>query len=294
MPRFITKKWIEVHDQSGRAYNTNKQIRFKTPMLRSDLRDYSDAYIVVKGIVTVSAEEKDRDERNRPVILKNNAPFISCVLKINGTLIENAKDLDIVMPMHNLLDYSKNYSKASGSLWNYYRDELADETNDNNNPNKNVINSKSFKYKTNITGSTFDVARRITDDDGNPANNPDYVANKRDTKEVEIAVALKYIGNSWDTLDIPLINREVPSALTWSANCVISSMKKRKATGTNRGDSPTNATFKIRDTKLDVPVVTLSAENDKKLLKQLKTGFKRTIKWNKYRSEMPNQTKITI
>ena len=78
------------------------------------------------------------------------------------------------MPMYNLLEYSKNYSNTSGSLWNYYRDELTDEANDDNGPNKNVINSKSFKYKTNITGSTYSVPRRITDNDGNPADNPNY------------------------------------------------------------------------------------------------------------------------
>ena len=115
-PRFIAKKWIEVYDQSGGAYNTSKQIRFKTSMLRSDLCDYSDAYIVVKGIFAVSADEKDRDERNRQIILKNNAPFINCISKINGALIENAEDLDIVMSLYNLLGYSKNYSKTSGSL----------------------------------------------------------------------------------------------------------------------------------------------------------------------------------
>ena len=82
-------------------------------MLRSDLSDYSDAYIVVKGIVTVSADERDRDEMNRQVILKNNALFISCISKINGLLVENAEDLDIVMPMYNLPEYSKNYSKIS-------------------------------------------------------------------------------------------------------------------------------------------------------------------------------------
>ena len=79
VPRFITKKWIKVSDQSGGTYNTNKQIRFKTSMLRFDLCDYSDAYIVVKGIVTVSADERDRDEMNRQVNLKNNAPFIYCI-----------------------------------------------------------------------------------------------------------------------------------------------------------------------------------------------------------------------
>ena len=108
IPRFITKKWIEVHDQSGEAYNTNKQIIFKTSILRSDLCDFNDAYIFVKGIFTVSADERDRDEMNRQVILKSNAPFISCISKINGVLVENAEDLDIVMPMYNLLEYSKH------------------------------------------------------------------------------------------------------------------------------------------------------------------------------------------
>ena len=183
VPRFITKKWIEVLDQSGEAYNTNKQIKLKTSMLRSDLCDYSDAYIVVKGIVTVGADERDKDKVNRQVILNNNAPFISCISKINGVLVENAEDLDIVMPVYNLLEYSKNYSKTSGSFSNYYRNELTDETNDNNNnPNKNVINSKSFKYKTSITGSTYNVPRRITGADGNPVNNPNYDQNKRGTK----------------------------------------------------------------------------------------------------------------
>ena len=86
-------------------------------MLRSDyLCDFSDAYIVVKGTVTVSADERVRDEMNRQVILKNNALFISCILKINGVLVENAEDLNVVMPMYNLLEYSKNYSKTSASL----------------------------------------------------------------------------------------------------------------------------------------------------------------------------------
>ena len=207
VPRFITKNWIEVHGQSGETYNTNKQIRFKTSMLRSDLCDYSDANIVVKGIVTVSADERDRDEMNRRVILKINARFISCISKINGVLVENAEDLDIVMPMYNLLEYTKNYSKTSASLWNYCRED--DETNDNNGSNKNVINSQSFKCKTSITGSTYNVCRRITDDGDNPANNPNYDQNKRGTKEVEIAVPLKHLGNFWNCLHALLVNCEV-------------------------------------------------------------------------------------
>ena len=203
--KFITKKWAEIHDQSGETYNTNKQIRFKTSMLRSDLCDFSDACIVVKGKITVSADERDRDKMNRSVILKNNASFISCISKINGALVENVK----VMPMYNFFEYSKNYSKTSASLWNYYRDELTDETNDNNGPNKNVINSKSFKYKTSISGSTYNVPRRITGADDNPVNNPNYDRKERGTKEIEIAVSLKHRGSFWSSINMPLINCEV-------------------------------------------------------------------------------------
>ena len=103
MPRFITKKWIEVHDQSATAenrYKPSKQIRFKTSMLRSDLCDYSDAYIVVKGTITVEGAE-NRYKYNKNLVLKNNLPFTYCISKINNTLIDNAEDLDIVMPMYN-------------------------------------------------------------------------------------------------------------------------------------------------------------------------------------------------
>ena len=202
-----------MHDQSGESYSTSKQIRFKTSLLISDLCDYSNAYIVVKGVFTDSASERDRGEKNRDVVLKNNAPFISCISKINGVLIENAKDLDVVMPMYNLLQFRKNYRKTTGSLWNYYRDELIYEEPDGNGPNKNAINSKSFKYKTIITGYTYNVARRITDEDDSVEDNPDYEANKRGAKEVEIAVPLKHLGNFWDSLIIPLINYEVSLAL---------------------------------------------------------------------------------
>ena len=176
------------------------------------------------------------------------------------------------MPVYNFLEYSKHYSKTSASLWDYYRDELTDETNDNNGLNKNEINSKSFKYKTSITGSTYNVPRRITGADGNPVNNPNNDRNKRGTKEVEIAVPLKHLGNFWNSLNIPLINCEVSLDLCWSETCVITSMEKRlirAAQGDNPadyGNSPESAAFKIKDCKLYVPVVTSSAENDNKLL----------------------------
>ena len=187
-PRFITKKWVEVHDQSGSAddrYKPNKPIRFKTSMLRSNLCDYSDVYVVVKGKVTVT-RVNNNSKKNRPLEFKNNAPFTNHISKINNVLIDNAEDLDIVMPIYNLLEYSKNYKKTTGSSWNYYRDELGDDTNNNNNLNKNVINSESFKHKTSITGKTYKVNERITNAEGNQVNNPNYDADKSGKKMLKL------------------------------------------------------------------------------------------------------------
>ena len=137
MPRFITTKWVEVHDQSDDANDRckpNKPIRFKTSMLRSDLCDFSDAYIVTKGKITVT--DPNNDAYDKKIAFKNNTPFVSCISKINNTFIGNAEDLDVVMPMYNLLEYSKNYSKTTGSFWNYYRDEPNSGVNNNTNYSK--------------------------------------------------------------------------------------------------------------------------------------------------------------
>ena len=145
LPKFVTKKWVEVYDQTQENYDVNKEIRIKTSMLRSDLCDSSDAYIVVKGNITVTKKTftvNDFDAPNnteananatntannnafgeKKLVFKNNAPFINCVSKINGVKTDKAEDLDVVMPMYNLLEYSKSYKKITGSLWNYYRDE---------------------------------------------------------------------------------------------------------------------------------------------------------------------------
>ena len=121
LPKFVTKKWIEVYDQSQKNYDVNKEIRIKTSMLRSDLCNFCDAYIVVKGIITVL--RPNNAKRNKAVTFKNNAPFINCISKINEVKIDNAEDLDVVKPMYNLLECSKNYKQTTGSLWNYYRDQ---------------------------------------------------------------------------------------------------------------------------------------------------------------------------
>ena len=260
VPRFITKKWIEVQSQSGNTYNTSKPIRFKTSMLRSDLCDYSDAYVWVKGKITVT-NPNDNANFNKELTLRNNAPFISCISKINGELVENAEDLDIVMPMYNLLQYSKNYEKTSGSLFNYYRDEPKEHTIGAGDDaiNISIRNSKSFDYKTEIIGSLD--------------------AGEDEKEDVTIA--------------IPLINCKITLTLSWYKECVLVGRAFRgpPAAAANRINSPTSAKFEITDCKLYVPVVTLSAENDNKLLEKLKSGFTRSIKWNKYMSQMSNQNK---
>ena len=113
-------------------------------MLRWGLCDFSDVYIIVKGTITVTGTS-NRSRKTRPLAFENNAPFISCISKINNMLTDNEEDLDVAMLMYSLIEYSENYRKTTGSLWNYYRDELTDDTNDINFPNKNVINSESFK-----------------------------------------------------------------------------------------------------------------------------------------------------
>ena len=257
-------------------------------MLRSNLCNSSDAYILVKGTITVTAPGANnggnniRDKRNRPLILKNNAPFVSCITRINGELIEDANDLDIVIPMYNLLEYSKNYRKAIGSLYNYYRDELSDDADDNIFDNIKVVNSNTFKYKNKITGNTYNVDAGV---DG-------YDVNKNGKQEIELAIPLQYLGNFWRALNIPLISCEVSLELKWNKNCVITSLEERQVDAgppVVRDNSPTGATLAINDCKLYIPAVTLSKDDEIKLLTNLKSGFKREIIWNKYRSQMTTE-----
>ena len=281
LSNFVTREYVRVNSLLD-TYNENKSIRFKTPMLRPNLYDYSDAYILVKGTIRVTAPGVNnganniRDKRNRPLILKNNAPFVLCITRINGELIKDANDLDIVMPMYNLLEYSKNYRKTIGSLYNYYRDELSDDADDNNFDNIKVVNSNTFKYKNKVTGNTYNV----------DAGAQGYDVNKNGTQEIELAIPLKYLGNFWRALNIPLISCEVSLELKWDKNCVITSLEQRDIGGGNRDNAPTGATLAINDCELYVPAVTLSKDDEIKLLTNLKSGFKREIIWNKYRSQM--------
>ena len=141
-------RWIEVKDLAGGQYSVNKNIRFKTPMIRSNLCNYSDAYIVVKltiNLLANAANENNRAEKD--VALKNNAPFRSCISKFNNTLRDSAEDLDIVMLVYKILEYSQNVSITSVILWNYSRDEIGDVDD-------NTSDGKSFIYKAKIVGNT--------------------------------------------------------------------------------------------------------------------------------------------
>ena len=130
--KFSTRNWIEINDESRGAYNVNSQIKFKTTMLKSSLCDYSDAYILLKGTISVNntaASGAAANNTNKKVIFKNCAPFTNCISEINNTQMDNAKDIDIVMPMYKLTEYSDNYAKATGSLWQYCKDIPARHAN---------------------------------------------------------------------------------------------------------------------------------------------------------------------
>ena len=178
--------------------------------------------------------------------------------------------------MCDLLEYSENYRKTIVSLYNYYRDELSDDADDKKFDNIKVVNSNTFKYKNKIIGNMYNVN----------AGADGYDVNKNGTQEVELAIPLKYLGNFWRALNIPLISCEVSLELIWDKNCLITSLEQRDIGGGNRDNAPTGATLSITDFKLYVPSVTLSLDDETKLLTNLKSGFKREIIWNRYRSQM--------
>ena len=248
--KFRTRNWVEINDESRGTYTSN-DTKFKTAMLRSNLCDYADAYILVEGAITITGTGNDyaikrADEEDKGVAFKNCAPFTKFISRINNTDVDNPPDIDIVMSMYNLTEYSDNHSKTSGSLWQYYTDD----------PNDNTADSESFKYKIKITGKT--------PDDGN-------------AKDIEIIVPLKYLSNFWRSLEMPLINCKVNLILIRSIDCVIT-------------NSEGEGKFAITETKFYVPVVTLPTQDNAKLLQQLNSGFKRTISWNKYESNIKRFT----
>ena len=204
--KFRTRNWVEINDEIRGAYSLNKQIRFKTAMLRSSI---SDTYMLVKGNITVNnTADAGADANNtiEKVIFKNCASFTNCICKINNIQIDNAEYINIVMPMYKLIEYSDNYSKTSGSLWQYCKDIPVVDDHDAIVDFNGANATDSFNLKTKITGQAAD-----NNNNGNTAGRAD----------VEIMVPLKYLCIFWRTLEIPLVNCEVELILTWSAGCVI-------------------------------------------------------------------------
>ena len=248
--KFATRKWYVINDKGNTDYGEVEEdsttIKFETKVIKSNLCDYSDAYILVTGDITAA-----RGDANTNAAFKNCAPFTKWVTHINDELVDNAENLDVVMPMYNLIEYSDNYSDTSGSLWQIKRDK---QNMNNENPvNVTTDGSSSFKYKSSLIGESTTVG-------GN-----------RVFKNVKIAVPLKYLSNFWRCLEMPLINCKIHLELNWIKDCVMLAIA--------------DTTFKITNTKLYAPIVTLSSKDNAKLVKLLEDGYNRPANWNEYQTK---------
>ena len=241
--KFATKRWYVIESQTTKVKNKQGDtIKFETKTIKSSLCDYSDAFILVTGNITVNADD------NTDVAFKNCPLFSTCTTKINDAFVDEANHIYIAMPMYNLIEYSDNYSDTSGSLWQFKRDEVPA-----NNADLTIDNSQSFKYKAALLGKTADA-----------------VANTNSSvKEARIVVLLKYLSNFWRSLEMPLINCKVYLELNWIENFILSSVRD-------------SAKCAITDAKLHVPIVTLSTKDSANLAKQLNGGFKRSVYSNSY------------
>ena len=262
---FATKKWYIINNENNTNYGVNKDtgadnpdtIKYDTRVLKPNLCDYAEAYILVDG--TIRATNAVNATR---LALKNCAPFTKCSLELNDEHVDTAENLDIVMPMYNLIEYSDNYQDSSATLYQNKRDEppeadaVADLT---------ANNSDSLKYNIKLLGNATEVAgeaagvRRLN---------------------VKVAVPLTYLSNFFRSLEMPLINFKIKLSLTWKKQCVLS---------TAAGE----AVFNINDTKLYVPVVTLSKEDNEDFIEQQDKEFQRSIYWNEYKTKEINEDAIT-
>ena len=231
---FATKKWYIINDENNTNYGVNKDtgednpdtIKCDTRVLKPNLCDYAEAYILIDGTIRAAAADP-----NTRLALKNCAPFTKCNLEINDEHVDTAENLDIAMPMYNLIEYSDNYQDSSAILYQYKRDE--------------------------------------------PPGNPVF-ANNIARINVKVVVPLKYLSNFFKSLEMSLINCKIKLNLTWKKECVLS---------TDNG----NTVFIINDTKLYVPVVTLSKEDNKDFIEQQNKGFQRSIYWNEHKAKEINE-----
>ena len=253
--KFATRKWYVINDQNNTDYGEGNEsgtaIKFETKIIKSNLCDYSDAYLLVTGDITATGSNA-----NTRVVFKNCYPFTKYITHRNDEHVDGAENLGIIMLMYNLMGYNDNYSDTSGSLWQFKRDESP--VTDGGNPDSvSKNNSKSFKYKASFI-------EKWTAVDG-----------IRVFKNVKIAVPLKYLSNFWRSLEMPLINCKIDLELDWTNDCVMSAIADTK--------------FKITNTKLYFPIVTLSSKDIVKLVKLLEEGFKRRVYWNEYQTKIKSR-----
>ena len=217
---FVTRKWNIVNDPSKINYNATNEITYNTEVLKFNFCDYNDAHILVKaGICVTAAPEIE-------AAFKNCAAFTKCITKIDGTTIDDAEYLDLVMLMYSLIEYCSNYSEATGSLWFCSKDEATDF-------NAVIDDNNNFKYKAKLAGNT--VAQ--------PALN-----NANETlKNASIAVPAKYLINFWRSLAMLLIDCKLELKLNWTKYCVLSAAYNGNSV--NNNGSANNIIFTIKDTK---------------------------------------------
>ena len=263
---FAAKKWYIINDENNTNYGVNKNtgadnpdtIKCHTRVLKPNLCDYAEAYILVDGTIRAEAVNAANAAATR-LVLKNCAPFTKSNLEINDEHVDTAENLDIAMPMYNLIEYSDNYQDSSATLYLYKRDEPPE---DDAVADLTANNSDFLKYKIKLSGNVTEVAG-------------DAAAGVRKLN-VKVVVPLNYLNNFFRSLEMPLINCKIKLNLTWKKECVLST-----------GDD--EAVFIINDTKLYVPVVTLSKEDNKDFIEQQNKGFQRSIYWNEYKTKEINE-----
>ena len=249
--------------------------------------DFNEAYIVVTGKITTTNPGNNNNEYNKKESLKNSAPFLIFILKINNQLTEDAQDIDIVISMYNLLYYSKHFTKSIGSFWNYYPDKPNSGYNNNNRDRTfySIKGPESFDYKTKLVDILGD-------------NLPIAPATAR-TENIKIVVPLKNLSDFIFNLNFLMINTEIKLILKWSQNCVLTGRVTRTEIAESDDpaieprvppiDKPTDLKLNITDCKLFVPVVTLQEKYENKLYEDLKTGIYMDFEWARYRTLVINQ-----
>ena len=255
--KFVSRKWNIVNDNSSANYGVWSEIVCNIKVLKYDIFDYNNAYILVRGNVTIIGHPASQ------VAFKNCAPFTKYITKIDGTTIDDAEDLDLVMSMYNLIEYSSNYSETTRNLWFYSKDEA----NDFNADIAKTNNFKSFLYKAKLLENI-------------EADGINWIL-----KNAKITVPLKCLRNFWRLLEKSLINCKVELKFKWTKYCVLSAPA---ADNVNNRDSD-NIIFTIKDTKLYVSVVPLLARDNQELAELLSKGFERSVYWNEHKTKSGNK-----